>query len=234
MFRHIEILSALFCLLLLYHNVNTKLCPAGQRKIYGQDKCEDCPKEQYSTNKGEEIVCLHCSKCKEGSEIDVKCNPTRDTRCRCKPGYTPVDMLKQTFCICEVGYGLEHAGKLCIKCIHGFFSNKQNSDCQKWKECKSGIRIPGNNTSDAVCNPVIATSTPKTITTSYIATDVHKVISTSTPKTITTSYIATDVHTVISTLTPKPQNKDRFYILCTFPVPPFLLNACICFLLEKD
>lgn len=29
MFRHIEMLSALFFLLLLYHNVNTKLCPPG-------------------------------------------------------------------------------------------------------------------------------------------------------------------------------------------------------------
>ncbi|XP_056606971.1 tumor necrosis factor receptor superfamily member 4 [Triplophysa dalaica] len=200
MFRHIEILSALFCFLLLYHNVNTKLCPAGQRNVYGQDRCEDCPAKQYNPNEGDWITCRHCSKCGEGSEEEVVCNLISDTRCRCKTGFKPVDEKKKTFCICEEGYGLDSEKNNCMKCPHGFFSNKQNGVCKKWTECKSGIKIPGNNTSDAICK-----NASKTITTSYIRTDVHTGTSTSTPMNTITSNIAPSITAAYP--------KDRFNIL---------------------
>ncbi|XP_050967456.1 tumor necrosis factor receptor superfamily member 4 [Labeo rohita] len=143
-----KVLLDLLCLLLVHQNAGAS-CPAGQRLNYNTRSCEPCLREQYKSTSSTDYYCSNCSKCKRGSKEIKSCTPTSNTECKCNPGFTPVDQLNE-ICICKQGFGIKE-GKECKKCDEGFFTDQEDSDCKKWKECKSGIAIPGSSTSDAVC-----------------------------------------------------------------------------------
>ncbi|XP_051987055.1 tumor necrosis factor receptor superfamily member 11B-like [Xyrauchen texanus] len=204
MFWHLKFLSTLLCLLLPLQNARmTPVCEKGEFLNYSKNKCEPCPDNQYQSKRGTDNSCDNCSTCKKGSKKVSECTKTSDTHCRCKTGFKPKDVLNREICFCDKGFGLDETGNRCMKCSDGFFTNKVDSICQKFKICKSVIKIPGNSTSDAVCEEL---------------TEVPKVISTS------TSIISSTTST--STTTSSPQNRDSFYILW-----PVLLYAGIILLI---
>ncbi|XP_073810544.1 uncharacterized protein si:ch73-361p23.3 isoform X2 [Danio rerio] len=45
-------------------------------------------------------------------------------------------------------------GNECQTCSQGFFTDKDDTACQRWKECKNGVNISGTTTSDVVCNNI--------------------------------------------------------------------------------
>ncbi|XP_051996880.1 tumor necrosis factor receptor superfamily member 4 [Xyrauchen texanus] len=152
MFWLMKVLSALLCLLLPLLNASVPtVCQPGQFRNYNTNKCEPCPVNQYRSKSGTDISCDICSTCKKGSEIIRMCTKTEDTLCSCKSGFMPKDVLKQEICFCDKGYGLNDEGDKCENCSNGYFTDKIDSICRKWKECKSGFKVPGSRTSDAVC-----------------------------------------------------------------------------------
>uniref|UniRef100_A0A8C2KM74 Si:ch73-361p23.3 n=1 Tax=Cyprinus carpio TaxID=7962 RepID=A0A8C2KM74_CYPCA len=166
MFYYMKVLSTLLCLLLLHQNASAN-CPPGQRLNYNTKICEACPLEQYSSKPGTHFACQNCNKCEKGSEELSACTPTSDTQCKCKTGFIPIYPLKEDMCTCEKGSGIDERG-ICKKCQNGFFTDKHDSFCKKWRECKSGINIQGTTTSDAVCKNASeeVTEAPKAHTTS--------------------------------------------------------------------
>ncbi|XP_016090064.1 tumor necrosis factor receptor superfamily member 4-like [Sinocyclocheilus grahami] len=120
------------------------------RQSYVTKKCEACPQNQYRSTSGTYFHCENCSKCKKGSNELNSCTSTSDTKCKCKKGFTPIDWIKEEICSCEKGSGIDETG-ICKKCEDGFFTYKENSICQKWRECINGIVTAGTGTSDAVC-----------------------------------------------------------------------------------
>ncbi|XP_056315106.1 tumor necrosis factor receptor superfamily member 9 [Danio aesculapii] len=155
MFCDMKVLS-IFLYLLLIHRIGSATgdCPAGQKVIYTSGKCENCPKGQYSPKSGNNVHCHNCSKCKKGSRVIDECTPTSDTQCRCMQGFTPVDTQKEEVCVCKKGSGVNKKGNVCQTCSQGFFTDKDDTACQRWKECKSGVNISGTTTSDVVCNNI--------------------------------------------------------------------------------
>uniref|UniRef100_A0A8C2JZL1 Si:ch73-361p23.3 n=1 Tax=Cyprinus carpio TaxID=7962 RepID=A0A8C2JZL1_CYPCA len=172
MFFYMKVLSTLLCILLLHQNASES-CPAGHRQNYITKKCELCPQNQYRSTSGTYLHCENCSKCKTGSIELNSCTFTSDTKCKCKIGFTPIDREKEEICSCEKGSGIDETG-ICKKCDDGFFTDKENSICQKWRECISGIGTPGTGTSDAVCKnaSIEVTETPKTHTTPFQTTTI--------------------------------------------------------------
>ncbi|XP_016421064.1 tumor necrosis factor receptor superfamily member 9-like [Sinocyclocheilus rhinocerous] len=120
------------------------------RQSYVTKNCEACPQNQYRSTSGTYFHCENCSKCKKGSNELSSCTSTSDTKCKCKKGFMPIDRIKEEICSCEKGSGIDETG-ICKKCEDGFFTDKENSICQKWRECINGIVTAGTGTSDAVC-----------------------------------------------------------------------------------
>ncbi|XP_073810545.1 uncharacterized protein si:ch73-361p23.3 isoform X3 [Danio rerio] len=89
-----------------------------------------------------------------GSNVINECTLTSDTQCRCMKGFTPVDTLKEEVCVCKKGSGVNKKGNECQTCSQGFFTDKDDTACQRWKECKNGVNISGTTTSDVVCNNI--------------------------------------------------------------------------------
>ncbi|KTF91010.1 hypothetical protein cypCar_00028202 [Cyprinus carpio] len=132
MFYYMKVLSTLLCLLLLHQNASAN-CPPGQRLNYNTKICEACPLEQYSSKPGTHFACQNCNKCEKGSEELSACTPTSDTQCKCKTGFIPIYPLKEDMCTCEKGSGIDERG-ICKKCQNGFFTDKHDSFCKKWRE----------------------------------------------------------------------------------------------------
>ncbi|CAM4627413.1 unnamed protein product [Leuciscus chuanchicus] len=196
MFFYMKVLSTLLCLLLLQQNASAKDCPAGEMVDYQTQKCVACPENKYNPKSGQNLHCKHCSECGKGSMVVVKCTSTTDITCKCKEGFTPTDNQQQN-CVCK--NGSEVRGETCSECHKGYFSDKDDSTCQKWRECKSGIEIPGTRTSDAVCKNA-SEEAPKVYTTPLKTTPLKKTTITSAASSRTTASSPT---------------KDRFYSLCT-------------------
>ncbi|XP_016314025.1 tumor necrosis factor receptor superfamily member 9 [Sinocyclocheilus anshuiensis] len=172
MFCYMKVLSAFLCLLLLHQNASAS-CSPGQRLNYNTKICEACPLEQYSSIPGTHLACQNCNKCKKGSKEIKACTPTSNTQCKCIKGFTPIDRLKEEFCACEKGSGIDERG-ICKKCQDGSFTDKRDSFCKKWRECKSGIANQGTSTSDVVCNNASkeVTEPPKAHTTPFQTTTI--------------------------------------------------------------
>uniref|UniRef100_A0A3B4VFA9 Tumor necrosis factor receptor superfamily member 4-like n=1 Tax=Seriola dumerili TaxID=41447 RepID=A0A3B4VFA9_SERDU len=112
--------------------------------------CKICPDGYYQPEENDSLSCRPCT---------IITNESTDTKCQCREGFVPWGSDSST-CKCDIGFGLTN-GK-CSKCEVGFFSKSINSPCQKWKECKSGEKIPGTSSSDVICielksNPDITT-----------------------------------------------------------------------------
>ncbi|XP_061905429.1 tumor necrosis factor receptor superfamily member 4 [Entelurus aequoreus] len=129
-------------------------CPKGQRINVcnrNQKCCQACPDGYYQPEQNHSKQCKPCTRCNEasGSEVKEKCTKQIDTQCRCRRGFSPVELDSAT-CECALGFGLKQGE--CSKCEHGFFSPRPNTPCSKWKECKSGVNVNGSSTSDMLCN----------------------------------------------------------------------------------
>ncbi|XP_022602551.1 tumor necrosis factor receptor superfamily member 4-like isoform X2 [Seriola dumerili] len=144
----------------LFVNLEAGTCPKGHSLSRKAD-CKICPDGYYQPEENDSLSCRPCTMCEEhrGSAIEQKCTKETDTKCQCREGFVPWGSDSST-CKCDIGFGLTN-GK-CSKCEVGFFSKSINSPCQKWKECKSGEKIPGTSSSDVICielksNPDITT-----------------------------------------------------------------------------
>ncbi|KAK7145075.1 hypothetical protein R3I94_011239 [Phoxinus phoxinus] len=194
-----KVLSTLLFLLLLHQNASAKNCPAGEMLVYKTEFCVACQENHYNPISGPNIHCKLCSECGKGRKVVNKCTSTTDTSCECKEGFTPNDQKKDT-CICKKGSEVVKGGETCSECREGYFSDKDDSRCQKWRECKSGIEIPGTSTSDAVCKNASegVTQAPKVHTTSLKTASLETTTISSTAPSRTTAASPT---------------KDRFYYL---------------------
>ncbi|KAI4826735.1 hypothetical protein KUCAC02_030168 [Chaenocephalus aceratus] len=82
-----------------------------------------------------------------GSLVKKKCTQETNTECLCRSGFVRYD---DSSCKCNKGFGLKR--EECSECEEGFFSSSIDSQCQKWKECKSGVKFAGKKNSDVICN----------------------------------------------------------------------------------
>ncbi|XP_029008016.1 tumor necrosis factor receptor superfamily member 4 [Betta splendens] len=144
-----KLLLLSLAVLKLISPLEAKRCGKGYRTHEGH--CAPCPKNYYQPEENDSATCTPCTRCssKDGSLVKDVCTSVSNTRCQCRPGFVSLEPGSIT-CYCDVGFG--NTDQECVKCRDGYFNNIQNSPCQKWKECKSGVKTPGNTTSDVTCN----------------------------------------------------------------------------------
>uniref|UniRef100_A0A3P9N910 Tumor necrosis factor receptor superfamily member 4 n=1 Tax=Poecilia reticulata TaxID=8081 RepID=A0A3P9N910_POERE len=119
----------------------------------GKTECEPCGEGTFQATPKKSQSCDGCTTCYEGSDIKEKCTAVKNTVCGCRDGFVP-RARDSSICKCDIGSGLENG--VCSKCKEGYFSQEINTQCQKWKDCKSaGIKQAGSSTSDVVCNEMI-------------------------------------------------------------------------------
>ncbi|XP_039655111.1 tumor necrosis factor receptor superfamily member 4 isoform X2 [Perca fluviatilis] len=160
-------------------DLDAKTCPKGQRQIYrrGNINCESCPNEFYQPEENPSQYCKPCTRCEtaKGSVVKENCTKVTNRKCQCRGKFVP-SQSDSSICKCDIGFGLKDTGTEiehciqyikemvfliihnfflpeCLMCDHGYFSTQINSPCEKWRECKSGVKIPGTRTSDVICNP---------------------------------------------------------------------------------
>ncbi|XP_018542219.1 tumor necrosis factor receptor superfamily member 9 isoform X3 [Lates calcarifer] len=123
-------------------------CPKGQRPNRRRNGCEPCPDGYYQD--GEE--CIQCTHCEEdrGSFVAQRCTKQSNTKCECRRHFVSWGETDSSTCKCDIGFGL--VDRECEECKEGYFNARINSPCQKWRECKSGVKTSGTRTSDVVCN----------------------------------------------------------------------------------
>ncbi|KAK5872588.1 hypothetical protein PBY51_013272 [Eleginops maclovinus] len=137
----------------LIYDLDAQKCPSGQRinvRVRSRESfCEPCPDGYFQPVENHSQYCKACTHCDhmKGSVLKVKCTKETDTECQCRGGFVRHD---SSTCRCKMGFELKHGE--CSECEDGFFSSHIGSQCQKWKECKSGVKLPGNKTSDVLCN----------------------------------------------------------------------------------
>ncbi|TDH13885.1 hypothetical protein EPR50_G00038240 [Perca flavescens] len=137
-------------------DLDAQTCPKGQR-IYrrrnsGNINCENCPNEYYQPVENHSQYCKPCTRCDtaKGSVVKENCTKMTNRKCQCRGQFVPSEN-DSSICKCDIGFGLKD--KECLMCDQGYFSTQINSPCEKWRECKSGVKIPGTRTSDVICNP---------------------------------------------------------------------------------
>ncbi|XP_029908119.1 tumor necrosis factor receptor superfamily member 4 [Myripristis murdjan] len=192
-------------------------CPEGHRVSRGQNKCESCPHDQYQDEENLTNNCRPCTRCnpERGSEEELRCLKTRDTKCRCRQGFIPFAK-DFTICKCNRGFGLIKKGNIpeCRECEDGFF-NKDVSDlpCRKWAECKTGVKVNGTKTSDVICNVKSSSSSPVMVPTTTNKRDTLSTHYTSRPPNVnkpsqvsppTSSTTSTPLLSVITKTTRRP------------------------------
>ncbi|XP_034075036.1 tumor necrosis factor receptor superfamily member 4 [Gymnodraco acuticeps] len=127
------------------------ICSKGQKvkRVGSVESCESCPDDNYQDEENTSQNCKACIKCDEttGSVLKKKCTQETNTECLCLSGFVRSD---DSSCKCNKGFGLKRGE--CSECEEGFFSSSIDSQCQKWKECKSGVKFAGKKNSDVICN----------------------------------------------------------------------------------
>ncbi|XP_013989210.1 tumor necrosis factor receptor superfamily member 10C [Salmo salar] len=113
--------------------------------------CDPCPERQYQAGPNRSQQCEPCTFCLENSEFISECTKTSNAICQCRTGFIRRND-ESSICKCAKGSGLDTSGLICRECEEGSFTTKLDSKCVKWRECRSGVRIPGNATSDVICN----------------------------------------------------------------------------------
>ncbi|XP_078104842.1 uncharacterized protein LOC144516971 isoform X2 [Sander vitreus] len=135
---------------------DAQTCPKGQRLIYhrGNKKhgCDSCPDDSYQPEENHSQNCKPCTRCDhaKGSVVKENCTKVTNGKCQCRGKFVPSES-DSSICKCDIGFGLKNTE--CLMCDDGYFSTEINSPCEKWRECKSGVKIPGNRTSNVICNP---------------------------------------------------------------------------------
>ncbi|KAI9515076.1 hypothetical protein NQZ68_027940 [Dissostichus eleginoides] len=132
--------------------LDAKTCPKGEKVVRAHarvESCERCPDDNYQDEQNYSQNCKPCIQCDQatGSSLKKKCTKETNTECECRRGFVRHD---DSSCKCNKGFGLKRGE--CSECEEGFFSSSINSQCQKWKECKSGVQLAGNKNSDVRCN----------------------------------------------------------------------------------
>ncbi|KAK2862001.1 hypothetical protein Q5P01_001534 [Channa striata] len=128
------------------------VCPKGKRvKVSRGGGCEVCPDGSYQPDNNYSQQCKACTNCEanRGSFVKEECTKETDRKCECRKGFVPLEKDSST-CKCDPGFGLKDGE--CSQCEDGYFNNRINSPCRKWKECTSGVNITGSRTSDVICN----------------------------------------------------------------------------------
>ncbi|KAK9528887.1 hypothetical protein VZT92_013020 [Zoarces viviparus] len=127
-------------------DLDARSCPKGHREV--KNRCVKCPSDAYQPERNDAQHCRPCTKCdpKLGSFVKEKCTSETDTKCQCRGEFVPWE-----------------SNSASCKCTDGYFN--VNSHCQKWKECKCGVKINGTKSSDAICSEGCSdtyTTTPPT------------------------------------------------------------------------
>uniref|UniRef100_A0AAX7TAK3 TNFR-Cys domain-containing protein n=1 Tax=Astatotilapia calliptera TaxID=8154 RepID=A0AAX7TAK3_ASTCA len=156
-------------------------CQQGRRKSAGEkvsrngNGCEPCKLGSYQDHENTSKSCKACRTCdtSHGSEIKQHCTRFTNTRCACREDFVPWD--SDSF-NCKCAEGFKRIGGECKRCEEGFFITSQNSDCKKWKECKSGVKISGTASSDVICNEPNSDTYSTTLPTSNTITTLRGLI----------------------------------------------------------
>ncbi|XP_034388811.1 tumor necrosis factor receptor superfamily member 9 [Cyclopterus lumpus] len=129
------------------------ICPKGHRVTKSGTSCEICPSEAFQPEEKDSQFCKACTKCdfESGSIVKEECTKETNTKCQCRGEFVPWESDSST-CRCGIGFGLKRDGTECSKCEDGYFSTQINSCCQKWRECKCGVKMNGTRSSDVLCN----------------------------------------------------------------------------------
>ncbi|XP_026202591.1 tumor necrosis factor receptor superfamily member 4 [Anabas testudineus] len=137
-----------FCKLAIHSDATR--CLKGQR-VTRQGGCTACSNGYYQPEENDSQECRPCTNCNKnwGSSVKQECTRETDRKCQCRAGFTPWED-DASSCKCDIGFGLKN--NECLECEYGYFTSEINSVCQKWKECKSGVKVNGKRTSDAICN----------------------------------------------------------------------------------
>ncbi|CAI5687456.1 unnamed protein product [Oreochromis niloticus] len=194
---NMAVLQVLILTLIFNQHVAGLTCNRGEKVSRNGKTCDECPADYYQDQENTKKHCKPCTRCEsnDGSVIKQDCTKFTNTKCECRKDFVPRD---SDYSICQCAEGFKQTGGECQKCEEGFFITSENSDCKKWKECTSGVKINGTATSDAICNEpnsntrITTLPTSKTITTLQSLTQrPHEGATTQETDTTTTPRVAT-------------------------------------------
>ncbi|KAJ7998464.1 hypothetical protein DPEC_G00205210 [Dallia pectoralis] len=208
--------------------LNAEECKEGERiNLKSGKRCEPCPEKSFHKGPNNSQQCQPCTICREnsGSKVIKECSKTSNALCQCATGFVPRDTVS-AICRCPEGSGLVSSD--CLPCQSGFFTATMDSTCVKWKECRSGVKIRGNNTSDVICNDDPESNGTK-------PTPIHPTpptVSTQTVSTLTTPHpnISSVAHlSAITTKAPKSTVKyEKVTLIVVVQLLTVLLTAVTC------
>ncbi|XP_039857754.1 tumor necrosis factor receptor superfamily member 4 isoform X3 [Simochromis diagramma] len=230
------IVVQLIILFLIFNQHVTGLtCKTGEKVPRNGNGCEPCKPGSYQDHENTSKSCKACTTCdtNHGSEIKERCTRFKNTRCECRKDFVPWDSDSSN---CKCAEGFKRIGGECKRCEEGFFITSENSDCKKWKECKSGVKISGTAMSDAICNEpnsdIYSTTLPtsNTITTlrGLITQRPHEGAKTQGMDITTTLRVATSTKKVLPTLPVYPGNHIGMALLIFGIVGLVVLTVVTC------
>ncbi|XP_018545316.1 tumor necrosis factor receptor superfamily member 5 isoform X1 [Lates calcarifer] len=144
-----------------------KMCPPGTSMSNigscQEPQCQECKENEYQDKYTFESKCQlqpYCDK-NSGFEKPVHQSKKERTTCKCENGFhcsSQTCIICVAHTTCKPGEGVRFEGnhtddRVCWKCPNGWFSNSENSTCQKLTECADGytVKVKGTDTSDTVC-----------------------------------------------------------------------------------
>ncbi|XP_068935710.1 tumor necrosis factor receptor superfamily member 1B [Petaurus breviceps papuanus] len=164
-----------------YYNDDLQMCcdrcPPGQRVLHfcSRDSntiCVDCDDDTYTEVWNWIKECHSCRSRCHPNLVEIKnCTKKENRICACKPANFCLRRSKSTclqclkYTECPQGFGVAKPGTLdsdvvCAACALGTFSDTVSSTdvCKPHRVCLS-VAVPGNATSDAICNDMISAPT---------------------------------------------------------------------------
>ncbi|CAJ1050596.1 tumor necrosis factor receptor superfamily member 18 [Xyrichtys novacula] len=133
-------------------NLDAKSCPKGQFVAPNKPGgCAVCPAGFYQPDTNESNRCKVCRRCDEesGSYALKECTAETNRECSCRGGFLRSDTDFST-CKCDIGNGKQD--RECLQCQDGYFNNRIDSPCKRWKTCSAGVNVTGTKVSDVICN----------------------------------------------------------------------------------
>ncbi|XP_043854820.1 tumor necrosis factor receptor superfamily member 1B isoform X2 [Dromiciops gliroides] len=152
-------------------------CPPGQRVLRSCTRdsntvCVDCEGDTHTEVWNWVKECHSCrSRCNRDFEEIQACTKKKNRICVCKTGFYCITK-NQDRCLrcfkfskCRRGFGVSKPGTpnsnvQCAACAPGTFSDTESSTdiCKPHRVCNS-VAVPGNETSDAICNDMVSVPT---------------------------------------------------------------------------
>ncbi|XP_072465011.1 tumor necrosis factor receptor superfamily member 1B isoform X2 [Notamacropus eugenii] len=152
-------------------------CPPGQRVLHSCTRhsntvCIDCEHDTHTEVWNWVEECHSCRSCYNRDLVEIQNCTKRENRiCACKPGFFCITKSQRSclrcfrFTKCPPGFGVSKPGTLdsnveCASCAPGTFSDTTSSTdfCKPHRVCLS-VAVPGNATSDAICNDMVSAPT---------------------------------------------------------------------------